>query len=180
MYPFFRFGLEMARARAADRLPVDGVHVSHHRCWPWDLDPWIELNNGRTLTLYDLGRMPLAVRTGFAATLRAHRWGITVAGASVRYRRRVRAFQRVEMRSAFIGRDARFLYIEQAMFGTGRQAGEALSAALIRGAVTSAQGIVPTDRVLHGIGGSLPTLPPWVEAWAAAEALRPWPPEFAQ
>ena len=60
MYPFLRLGLEVLRARRAPPLPIDGVHVSHHTCWPWDLDPWGELNNGRTLTLYDLGRVPLA------------------------------------------------------------------------------------------------------------------------
>lgn len=176
MYPLFRFVLETVRAGRAAELPLDGVHVSHHRCWPGDLDPWLELNNGRTLTLYDLGRMPLAQRTGLVAALRTNRWGITVAGASVRYRRRVRAFQRIEMRSAFVGRDARFLYVHQAMF----DGDEALSSVLIRGAVTSAQGIVPTDRVLAAIGhdGALPPLPRWVEAWAEADALRPWPPEF--
>ena len=75
----------------AGSLPLDGTHVSRHICWPWDLDLWLELNNGRTLTLFDLGRMPLARRTGLEAALRAHGWGLTVAGVSVRYRRRIRA-----------------------------------------------------------------------------------------
>ncbi|MBB5220289.1 acyl-CoA thioesterase FadM [Amaricoccus macauensis] len=179
MYPFFRFALETTRARSAGRLPLGGTHVSHHRCWPWDLDPWIELNNGRTLTLYDLGRIPLAIRMGLYGALRENRWGITVAGSSVRYRRRVRAFQRIEMRSAFVGRDARFLYIHQAMFDA--DSGDALSSVLVRSAVTSPQGIVPTDRVIAAIGrgDALPAPPPWVAAWAAADAERPWPPEFA-
>ena len=103
---------------------------------PWDIDPWRELNNGRTLTLYDLGRMPLVVRIRPRTSAQGRTgWGMTVAGSSVRYRRRVRAFHRVEMRSAFVGRDARFLYVSQAMF----RDGEALSGALIRGAVTDAR-----------------------------------------
>jgi hypothetical protein len=173
MYPLIRLGIELALARAAGPLPLGATHVSHHTCWPWDIDPWLELNNGRTLTLYDLGRVPLAARNGLVRALRANRWGLT--GSSVRYRRRVRAFQRFELRSAFIGRDARFLYVSQAMF----RAGEALSAGLFRGAVTDGKGIVPTDRVIAALGDpALPPLPGWVTAWTAAEAERPWPPAF--
>lgn len=178
MYPFIRLGLELALCRMGPPLPIDGVHVSHHTCMPWDLDPWWELNNGRTLTLYDLGRVPLAVRAGLGRALRANGWGLTVAGSSVRYRRRVRAFHRIELRSAFIGRDARFLYVQQAMFRNG----EALSGALFRGAVTSPSGIVPTDRVMAAVGAPEwpAALPGWVAAWSAAEAQRPWPPEAAR
>jgi acyl-CoA thioesterase FadM len=134
----------------------------------------MELNNGRTLTLYDLGRVPLAWRCGLVAALRANGWGLVVAGVSVRYRRRVRAFDRLEMRSTYIGRDARFLYVEQAMF----RRGEALSGALIRGAVTGPEGIVSTDRVVAAMGaaGWHRELPDWVVAWSEAEAERPWPP----
>ena len=107
MYPYLRLGLEIVLARRAPPLPLRGVHVTRVTCRPADIDPWGELNNGRTLTLYDLGRVPLALRTGLIDLVRRNRWGIAVAGASVRYRRRVRAFQRVEIRSAFVGRDAR-------------------------------------------------------------------------
>ena len=58
MYPFLRMFKEMARASRMPPLGLFDTHVSHHLCWPWDLDPWVELNNGRTLTLYDLGRLP--------------------------------------------------------------------------------------------------------------------------
>ena len=71
------------------RCPSPVTHVSYHRCWPWDIDLWMELNNGRTLTFYDLGRIPLARRTGLVELLRKQRWGLTMAGASVRYRARI-------------------------------------------------------------------------------------------
>ncbi len=176
MYPLLRFGLELALVRRAPRLAIDGVHVSRHTCLPWDIDPWGELNNGRTLTLYDLGRVPLAIRSGLYPTVRARGWGLAVAGSSIRYRRRIRAFDRITMRSACIGRDARFLYIEQAMY----RGDEAASAVLIRSAVTSDRGIVPTDAVVAAMGQPdwNPALPPWVGAWIEGEASRPWPPEI--
>lgn len=174
MYPFLRLGIEIALARRAPPLPIDGVHVSTHTCLPWDLDFWWELNNGRTLSLYDLGRIPLMMRTGVMAALRRNGWGVTIAGSAVRYRRRVRAFQRVELRSATIGRDARFFYLHHAMW----RHGEALSAGIFRAAVTGPGGIVPTDRLAAALGVPewSPPLPEWVAAWSAAETLRPWPP----
>ena len=174
MYPFVRLGIEILLNRRAEPLPIDGVHVSWHTCLPFDIDPWGELNNGRTLSLYDLGRIPLVMRTGMRAAVKANGWGLTVAGVAIRYRRRVRAPQRFEMRSACIGRDARFFYLHQAMYRNG----EALSAGIYRVAVVGPGGIVPTADVAASIGRPdwNPPLPDWVAAWSAAEAARPWPP----
>lgn len=174
MYPFVRMMKEIWTSRRADPLGLTDTHVSHHICWPWDLDMWAELNNGRTLTLFDLGRIPLAVRTGLVGILRQKRWGITVAGNSVRYRRRVRAFERLEMHSRCIGWDDKFLYMEQSMW----KAGECTSHMLIRSAVTSKAGIVNPTEVLAAMGKAVqrPALPDWVNAWTAADATRPWPP----
>lgn len=176
MYPFARMIKEMIVHRNAPPLALGAVHVSHHICWPWDLDPWMELNNGRTLTLFDLGRIPFARRMGLIEVLRARGWGMAVAGASVRYRRRVTAFRRLEMRTRALGWDDRFLYMEQAMFA----GGEATAHILLRSAITrrGKGGIIPPadlDRALGGTGNS-PALPGWVRAWADTDAARPWPP----
>ncbi len=175
MYPVFRLWLG---ARAARRMPGLGpfdAHVSRHVCWPWDLDPWAELNNGRTLTLYDLGRIPLAIRSGLAGLVRREGWGLTVAGQTTRYRRRVTMFDRLTMRTRMIGFDARFFYIEQSMW----KAGDCTSQIVLRMAVTSKAGIMPPAQVMAagGFPAASPALPPWVGAWIAAEAARPWPPE---
>lgn len=174
MYPFIRIVKEVAVARRQPKLGLFDTHVSHHHCWPWDLDIWWELNNGRTLTLYDLGRIPLTVRMDLPQALRRNGWGMTVAGSTVCYRRRIRAFQRIEMHSRILGWDARFLYIEQAMW----RAGEALNHVLVRQAVTGAKGIVAPEHLIATMDGPAqsPVLPAWVEAWSTADAQRPWPP----
>lgn len=175
MYPIVRMIKEIVISRNAPPLALGDIHVSHHICWPWDIDIWMELNNGRTLTLYDLGRIPLARRSGLITLLRQNRWGLTMAGAVVRYRRRVRAFDRIEMRSRLLCWDARFMYLEQSMWKTD---GECSSHAVYRGAVTGRDGMIPIAQVLDklGIDAPSPPMPDWVTAWITAEDLRPWPP----
>lgn len=174
MYPMIRLALALRAARQQPALETGGVHVSHHRVLPWDLDTFLELNNGRTLTLLDLGRVGLAVRIGLMTALRREKWGLTVAGTSIRYRRRIRLFDRFEVRTRALGRDARFVYIHQTIW----LRGEAACSALLRTALTDRNGIVPTDRVADAIGHPDwdPPLPDWVTAWIDAEATRPWPP----
>ena len=178
MYPFLRTVKELIKYRNATRLPIGGVHVSHHICWPWDLDMWGELNNGRTLSIFDLGRFGWAQRTGLMALLRGHKWGLTIAGASVRYRHRIRAFNLIEMRSRLIYWDEKFVYIEQIMLLKG---GRCANQILYRSGVVDSNGMVPTTQVAKALGHTAepPDCPKWAADWIAAEAVRPWPPDLA-
>lgn len=175
MYPIVRLTKEMFLARRLPPLDTFDTHVSHHICWPWDLDIWMELNNGRTLTVYDLGRIPLAKRTGLITLMKEQRWGLTIAGSVVRYRRRVRMFDKVEIQSRLIGWDARFFYIEQSMWNT---RDDCTSQAIFRAALTDANGIVTTQRACTAmkLDPISPQLPEWVTTWLKAEDQRPWPP----
>ncbi|AMO57361.1 thioeseterase [Endozoicomonas montiporae] len=175
MYPFIRLLTSSIKARFAPPVPADGVCETTFRCQPLDLDMFMEVNNGRVLTLYDIGRFDLSIRTGLSAVLRKNRWGFVVAGSSVRYRRRVRMFDRVTMRTQLLGMEGRWSYVAQSMWVKGQP----VSSVLLRTAITSKSGTVPTEDVLRemGIEQWKTELPDWVKAWAEGDALRPWPPE---
>jgi acyl-CoA thioesterase FadM len=175
MYPFIRLAKEYLQHRGADPLPVLGTHVSWHRCWPQDIDVFIEMNNGRILTILDLGRTILAQRVGLLGALKANRWGLTMAGVSVRYRRRIKPFVRFRTISRCVGWDDRFFYLDQSIW----IGDECAAQALYRSAITDKSGIVGPDKLFNFIGfqGDRPTLPPWVQSWIDADATRPWPPE---
>lgn len=98
-----------------------------------------------------------------------------MAGASVRYRRRIRTFEKIEMRSRAACWDDRFVYLEQSMW---KQNGECANHALYRAAVTDASGIVSPARVMEAMGQDTPSpdAPDWIKGWIAADADRPWPP----
>jgi len=179
MYPYARMVKELVKFRNAAPLGLFDTHVSTHRIWPWDLDPWMELNNGRTLTLFDLGRVPLVNRMGLRRVMAEQGWGLTVAGNSTRYRRRVTVFEKLTMKTRLIGWDARFLYTEQSMW----RGEECTSHVLIRSAIVQAAqgraGIVTPAEFARALGvpPESPPLPEWVIAWAEADAKRPWPPQ---
>ena len=177
MYPYFRLLKELWCFRNAPRLHIHEPHISVHRIWPWDLDPWRELNNGRTLTLFDLGRIPMSLRMGFKKVAKENGWGITVAGNSTRYRRRVTLFSKLTQVSRVVGWDARFSYVEQSFW----RGDECTAHMLLRSAFISKQGIVAPAQVLAALGENpvSPPLPDWIEAWIAADHKRPWPPQGA-
>lgn len=176
MFPFFRLIKDVFLASRQPPLKtLTEGHVSRHICWPQDLDIFMELNNGRALTLYDLGRIAMAQRAGLVAVLKRERWGLTMAGSHVRFRRRIRGFERFETRSRAVCWDDKFIYIEQSMW---KQNGECASHVLYRSAVTDKKGIVVPARVLSALGQNTPSpeMPEWIAHWTRAEAARPWPP----
>lgn len=176
MFPFIRLAKDLALGSRLARFDhLTDTHVSHHICWPQDLDVFLELNNGRALSLYDLGRTVLAQRAGLIGTLRREGWALTMAGSHVRFRRRIRVMERFEVRSRAVCWDDKFTYIEQSMW---KRDGECASHILNRAAVTDKNGIVRPPRVLAALGQDAvsPPMPAWIASWVTADATRPWPP----
>lgn len=176
MYPFIRAAKELIVSRNAPPLPILGSHESWHRCWPQDIDIFIEMNNGRILTLLDLGRTVLARRVGLLKALRDNGWGMTMAGCSVRYRKRIRPFVKLRHVSRCVGWDDKFFYLDHTLW----IGDECAVQALYRSAVTDKNGIVRPGTVFRSMGfeGERPDLPPWAQAWVDADATRPWPPQM--
>jgi len=175
MYPFLRFFIAMIRQLGKPRLGPDETFTSYHWIMPWDIDVFGELNNGRTLTIFDLNRLPFGLRAGLTKAVRENKWGLTMAGVSVRFRRRVKMFDRVRITCRVVGKDERFMYLVQTMW-LGEQAAHN---ALYRSTVYNRDGIVPTDQLAAALGYSdwNPVMPDWVQNWIDAENTREWPPE---
>ncbi len=151
------------------------THSMNMTCLPVDIDGFLEMNNGRVLTLFDLGRFALAMRIGLWNVLRTQKWGLVVAGSTTRYRARITTFQRFEMRTRFLGWDDKFFYLEQAMW----RGDTCCNHALLRVGVTAKGRLAPVGDVARelGVDGDSPVLPDWVQAWAEADKKRIWPPE---
>ena len=174
MYPVIRTFKELIVNKRRPKLHPLGTHVSYHRCWPQDIDVYLEMNNGRILTIMDLGRTGLGIRTGLVAALRRNGWGLTMAGASVRYRKRIRPMTRFRMVSKCIGWDDKFMYLDQSIW----IGGDCAVQILYRSAATDRNGIVKPERLLAemGLTDTTPRLPDWAQGWIDADRARPWPP----
>lgn len=177
MYPFLRLGWTLFASRRLPPMDPLEMHVSQHWARPSDCDIFVEMNNGRILTLYEFGRFQASVRMGLWALLKKRKWGFAVAGTSIRYRKRITPFERYEMRTKIATWDERFVYIEQGMF---KRNGDCASHVLFRTAVVKNGRAVPTAEVIEALGitAERPIPADWVQNWIDAEATRTWPPEL--
>lgn len=172
MYPYLRMLKLFARKKSRSKLEIGDESVLNMRVQFSDIDPFMELNNGRHLTMMDFGRFDIAMRTGLLSVAKKEGWSFTIAGASVRFRHRLKLMQKYTLHSQVVGYDEKWFYFHQKTI----RHGKTHSAALIRAAVTSRKGIVNPKEVLAAMGyeNLSYSVPDWVAAWAKADELRPW------
>jgi YbgC/YbaW family acyl-CoA thioester hydrolase len=151
------------------RLGILGESVVRYRVWPNDLDTNLHVNNGRYLTLMDLGRLDLLLRNGAVRHVLARKWYPVLASCHIRFRRPLNLFQRFEIRTRIVTWDEKWIYMEQRML---RNGGLVVHAYLKGVFVARAGGSVPITRLLElmGIAQAAPAMPPAMAAWIDAEA----------
>ena len=179
MYPFYRYTKSIVKAVVAqkkgDTVDFTDTAEMQFRCSLTVIDNFFEMNNGRVFTLYDLGRTDFAVRSGLGQALLKHRWGLVVAGSTIQYRKRIRAFDLVTIKTRIAAVDERWIYVEQSMWVKGKPC----SSALLRTGVTKGGRVIETQKVLDAMGRSNWSLPPtgYVAEWIESDSHRPWPPQ---
>src|SRR6266567_8900242 len=67
------------------------------RVWPTDLDVFRHMNNGIYLTIMDLARLDLMLRSGFWRRIKAQGWYPVVVAETIQFRRSLNLFQRFEI-----------------------------------------------------------------------------------
>lgn len=82
--------------------PPFGVSKLHWRVLPNDLDTNLHMNNGRYLTMMDLGRFDLILRMGLFGEARRRKWIPVLTAAKVRFRRELKLFQRYRLETRIL------------------------------------------------------------------------------
>ena len=137
---------------------------------PTDIDLLRHMNNGRYLSLFDLGRWDLLVRTGLWDVMRRRRWYAVVSSETVTFRKSLELWQRFDLESRLIGHDDRAIYMEHRAVVSG----EVYARAIIRARMLKRSGgTLPHDELFAAVGRpeGLPEVDDWIHEWAAASAL---------
>lgn len=171
MYPYFRVCKWLLISRRKPKIEsIEKTSTFKTRVWFSDIDVYPELNNGRHLSLMDIGRYCHGMRMGLFKILKENNWGLMVAGNFTRYRRRIKFLQKFTLETKIVGYDDKWVYFYQQT-----KRGEVIhSAALVRTAITSKEGIVKAEKLVEKMGFEYePFVPEWVEKWIELNELSP-------
>lgn len=130
------------------RLPVSALQNElTQRVLPNDLDLNMHMNNGRFLTICDLTRVDLFVRTGLLAVMLAEKWSPIIAEHTMTYRKAMRLFQRYTVSMEITHYDDKHFYATHRFTSNGKVVAEGTSKAIILGR----EGVIPPTRVVNAV-----------------------------
>lgn len=117
---------------------------------PNDLDINLHVNNGRYLTLCDLTRIDVFIRTGLAKVMIKKGWIPIVAEHTMTYRKPLKVFQRFELRGSLTHWDEKFFY----MIHTFTRDGFTIAEGTSKGTIRARSGVVPPAEVIEAVKSS--------------------------
>ena len=163
MYPLLRLIRVVIKSQFQEKLSFDTEFTDSVNLivLPQDIDPFMELNNGRYVTLLDLGRFSLGSKVNMASFLKKNNWSLTIVGTYNEYRYRLRLFQRFILKTKIIGYDEKWFYF----FQKAERKGKSHMASVVKFAYTSKEGLVLPKEVITAMGMKYdPTgLPSWIK-----------------
>lgn len=170
------------RRRRDGQRPMTEMGLVRLTTLPTDIDLLRHMNNGRYLSLFDLGRWDLMIRTGLFDVLRDNGWYGVVSNETITFRKPLAPFQRFDIQTRWVGHDDRALYLEHRAVVRG----EIYARAVIRARmVKRTGGTVPHEELFAALEmpDELPEVDAWLHDWAEASRLpstrRPAPSDWA-
>lgn len=152
--------MQSRRSRCSMMGPVD----THFRVLPNDLDALLHVNNGVYLTLMDLGRTDLLLRSDAFHAVRKKGWYPVLAAETIRFKRSLKLFQKFIIRTSVIGWDERSFYLEQKFISNGKLIAKAVVDA--RFLKKSGGNVTPAELLAYlNIDQNPPGMPEWVTTW---------------
>ncbi len=158
--------LHLFRILKCSRDPRDSFTL-HFRAWLHDIDFNFHMNNGRYLTIMDLGRLDLMFRLGIISHVFKNLWMPVVGTAFVRFRQPIGALKKYELKTRIAAWDEKWFYIEHSFLS----GGEVVAIGYVKGLIRDKQGAVPVEKIflLAGISPDAAKSPPVPEVFHTME-----------
>lgn len=129
---YFRLIMIVLRALRRDTITADKLaNVVSVRTMPNDLDINLHVNNGRYLTLCDLSRVDLFVRSGLAALMLKNKWSPIIAEHTMTYLRPITVFTKVDIHMEISHYDEKFFYFTHHFYKGDKLMAKGMSKALV-------------------------------------------------
>ncbi|MBX3093369.1 MAG: thioesterase family protein [Cryobacterium sp.] len=146
------------------------VSRSSFRVLPTDVDALGHMNNGRFLSIADLGRFELLQQAGLYGPMRKRGWYPVVVASTISYRKSLDLWKKYDLESRLVGIDDRAVYVEQRFTVDG----EIYAQMVIRGRFLQERGgLVPMGELIQffGIDRDDVVMPEWLLRWSRDVAL---------
>ena len=170
MNKLLRLWRVMWQARRGPRLSPTDVSRVPFRVLPNDLDVQKHMNNGVYLSLMDLGRVDLMVRSGIWRELTKRGYYPVIVSSTITYRRSLELWERYELESRMVGIDEVASYVEQRFVRDGEICARAVIKARF---LKKTGGVVPIPELaeLFSLDPDNHPLPAWLAEWSGQAAL---------
>lgn len=144
------------------------------RVLPNDLDFNGHMNNGRYLTVMDLGRFDLILRNGLLKFMLSHKSVPILGAAKIRYRLPLMPFQKFDLETRVLCWDERWVFMEQRfVIVDGPKKGAIAAIAMVKGSFFDKRKktLMPTTEPLGALGWTeaSPPMPDHIRKWQDAE-----------
>ncbi|MFC4224105.1 acyl-CoA thioesterase [Lysinibacter cavernae] len=173
MNMIFRMLLLSIRSKRGRRVGPWDLGRVRFRVKFTDLDVLRHMNNGRYLSIMDLGRLDLMYRSGMWKKLGELGWYPVVVSQNITYRKSLELGQAFVVETQIVGHDVKSFYMEQRFVVKG----EIYARAFVRARfLKKTGGTLTAAEVIEGLGvADVPAnrMPQWVQDWSDASTLPP-------
>jgi len=121
------------------------------RVLPNDIDINFHMNNGRYLTICDLTRVDLFIRTGLAKIMIKEKWMPVISEQAIKYKKALKMFQKYTVKMEIISRDKKSFKMLHTFHAEGRIVAEGSS----NGVIISKSGVIPPEKVMDTLAARL-------------------------
>lgn len=167
---FIRFIRIVIHALFRPKIPVFGDSLVTFWVLPHDLDYNLHMTNSRYHSMTDLARVDRLIRSGLNKFMAQNKYGTVLGSSYIRFRRSLSVFQKVTVRTRFLGYDERWFYIEHYF----ESKGALIASSIVKAIFTKNGKSVPAMDFLKEFApdsdfSAYKKLPPYVHDWIKME-----------